>query len=106
MNSFMWKFKNSFAASMVVMPARRSSTGSRDCRPVQPFHTPFGLWNAAEPLQKNPKLFTGIGKLCISILIGRWGIFLFISKDGTAVSEELIGDTIVEQHWQAHGSIR
>ena len=30
----------------------------------------------------------------IGILIERWGVFLFIGKNGTAVGKELIGDAI------------
>lgn len=36
----------------------------------------------------------GISKLCISILIERWGVFLFISKNRTPVSEKLVGNAI------------
>ena len=39
-------------------------------------------------------VFTGIGKLCKGILIDRWGVFLFIGENSTAVCKELVGDTV------------
>ena len=56
-------------------------------------HPAFGLWDAAG-FQLNAELPAGVGELGISVLVKRRGVFLFESKNGSAVSEELIGDAV------------
>lgn len=56
-------------------------------------HAAFGLGNAAG-FELDAELPAGIGELGISVLVKRRGVFLFESKNGSAVREELIGDAV------------